>query len=54
MAMQEEVSLVASKPEGEIENPPKTIALAVQEVKHCLQVTNDSLSQICNEMESAT
>ena len=35
MAMQEEVSLVGNKPEGEIENPSKMMVLAVQKVKHC-------------------
>ena len=46
MAIQEEVSLAGSKAEDKIEDPSEMMALAVQEVEHCLQVTDDSLSKI--------
>ena len=54
MAMQEEVSLVGTVPDGEMDNPSEIMALAVQEVKHCLTLTDDSLPKICSEIKSAT
>ena len=51
--MQEEVSLANAAPVGEIEDPSEIIARAIQEVKRCLHVTNDSLPNICREMEEA-
>ena len=53
MAMQEEVSLANAAPDLEIEDPSEIIAQAIQEVKRCLHVTNDSLANICREMEEA-
>ena len=54
MAIQEEVSLAGSKAEDKIEDPSEMMALAVQEVEHCLQVTDDSLSKIYSEIGCAT
>ena len=51
--MQEEVSLANAAPDLEIEDPSEIIAQAIQEVKRCLHVTNDSLANICREMEEA-
>ena len=51
--MQEEVSLANAEPVGEVEDPSEIMALATQEVKRCLHVTNDSLPSICREMEDA-
>ena len=54
MANQDEVSHAGSKADGEIEDASKMMALAVKEMKHCLQVTDDSLSEICSEMEGVS
>ena len=53
MAMQQEVSRANAAPASEIEDPSEIIAQAIQEVKRCLHVANDSLASICREMEEA-
>ena len=52
--MQEEISLANAEPVGEVEDPSEIMALVIQEVKRCLHVPNDSLSNICRQMEEAT
>ena len=53
MAMQGEVSLANAAPASEVEDPSEIIAQAIQEVKRCLHIANDSLANICREMEEA-
>ena len=43
MSMQEEVSLASTVPDGDTDDLSEIMALAVQEVKHCSRVTDDSL-----------
>ena len=54
MSMQEEVSQAGTVPDGDTDDLSEIMALAVQEVEHCLRVTDDSLPKICSEMEGAT
>ena len=53
MAMQEQVALSGNKVEGEIDTTQAVFKLAVQEVRQCLRVTNDSFPKICSEIENA-
>ena len=52
--MQEEVALSGSQVEGIIDDPQVIFNLAVQEVKQCLRVTDDSFDKICRDIETAS
>ena len=54
MAMQDEVALSGSQVEGVVDDPQVVFNLAVQEVKQCLRVADDSLHKICREIETAS
>ena len=54
MAMQDEVALSSSQVEGIGDDPLVVFNLAVQEVKQCLRITNDSFDKICREVETAS
>ena len=53
MAMQDEVAIIDSNVEEETV-VHQDFGLAVQEVKHCLQLSGDSFPKICTDIESAT
>ena len=53
MAMQEQVALSGNKVEGEIDATQTVFKLAVQEVRQCLRVTNDSFPEIWSEIKNA-
>ena len=53
MAMQDEVAIIDCNVEEETV-VHQDFGLAVQEVKHCLQLSGDSFSKICTDIESAT
>ena len=48
------MALSGSQVEGIIDDPQVIFNLAVQEVKQCLRVTDDSFDKICRDIETAS